>query len=429
MANPAYPKGVENHGGSLRIWFIYKGTRVRENLAVPDTAKNRKVAGELRASVCFAIKTGTFNYAAQFPNSQNLRRFGAESKEITVADLAVKWLDLKTMEITNNAMGRYRSIIRNMLPRLGENRLASSVTQEDLLYIRKELLTGYQTLKKGHTKPVKGRTVPTVNNYMLITSIMFQFAAESGYIATSPFAGISPLKKSRVDPDPLTRDEFTRLIDACRHQQIKNMWSLAVYTGLRHGELVALAWEDIDLKAGTLTVRRNHTLTKEFTLPKTDAGTDRVIFLIQPATDVLRSQAEITRLGKQYQVEVKLREYGRTDTHPCTFVFNPQMVTRNSLAGHHYAVGSVNQIWETAMKRAGLRYRKAYQSRHTYACWSLSAGANPNFIATQMGHSNAEMVYRVYGKWMSDNNQEQIAILNQKLSEFAPPMPQAIGSF
>jgi len=429
MANPAYPKGVENHGGSLRIWFIYKGTRVRENLAVPDTPKNRKVAGELRASVCFAIKTGTFNYAAQFPNSQNLRRFGAESKEITVGDLAVKWLDLKTMEITNNAMGRYRSIIRNMLPRLGENRLASSVTQEDLLYIRKELLTGYQTLKKGHTKPVKGRTVPTVNNYMLITSIMFQFAAESGYIATSPFAGISPLKKSRVDPDPLTRDEFTRLIDACRHQQIKNMWSLAVYTGLRHGELVALAWEDIDLKAGTLTVRRNHTLTKEFTLPKTDAGTDRVIFLIQPAIDVLRSQSEITRLGKQYQVEVKLREYGRTETHPCTFVFNPQMVTRNSLAGHHYAVGSVNQIWETAMKRAGLRYRKAYQSRHTYACWSLSAGANPNFIATQMGHSNAEMVYRVYGKWMSDNNQEQIAILNQKLSEFAPPMPQAIGSF
>ncbi len=176
-------------------------------------------------------------------------------------------------------------------------------------------------------------------------------------------------------------------------------------------------------------MRRNHTLTKEFTLPKTDAGTDRVIFLIQPAIDVLRSQAEITRLGKQYQVEVKLREYGRKDIHPCTFVFNPQMVTRNSLAGHHYAVGSVNQIWETAMKRAGLRYRKAYQSRHTYACWSLSAGANPNFIATQMGHSNAEMVYRVYGKWMSDNNQEQIAILNQKLSEFAPPMPQAIGSF
>lgn len=46
-----YPTGVENHGGKLRIWFVYKGVRVRENLGVPDTAKNRRVAGELRASV------------------------------------------------------------------------------------------------------------------------------------------------------------------------------------------------------------------------------------------------------------------------------------------------------------------------------------------------------------------------------------------
>ncbi|MEK8802996.1 DUF3596 domain-containing protein, partial [Escherichia coli] len=35
-----YPTGVENHGGKLRIWFVYKGVRVRENLGVPDTAKN-----------------------------------------------------------------------------------------------------------------------------------------------------------------------------------------------------------------------------------------------------------------------------------------------------------------------------------------------------------------------------------------------------
>lgn len=34
-----YPTGVENHGGKLRIWFVYKGVRVRENLGVPDTAK------------------------------------------------------------------------------------------------------------------------------------------------------------------------------------------------------------------------------------------------------------------------------------------------------------------------------------------------------------------------------------------------------
>ncbi|WP_318368881.1 site-specific integrase [Enterobacter sp.] len=424
MGKITYPTGVENHGGSLRIWFSYKGYRVRENLGVPDTPKNRKVAGELRTSVCYAIKTGSFNYTTQFPDSPNLFRFGLESKEITVLELSKRWMELKQMEIANSTFSRYESTLRSLLPRLGKNKLASAVSHEDLLRIRKDLLTGYQgnaTWKPA--KAVLGRTVPTVNAYMRVINGMFRFAFNSGYITKNPFAGFTSLKKAKTLPDPLTREEFVRLIDACNHQQYKNLWSLAVYTGMRHGELVALAWEDIDLKAGTIMVRRSYSVTKEFTLPKTAAGTDRMINLIQPAIDVLKRQAELTRVGKQYQIEVKLREYGRKLTHPCTFVFNPAMTTRNDIEAGHYSAGSISKIWERLLKRAGLRHRKAYQSRHTYACWSLTAGANPNFIASQMGHANAQMVYHVYGTWMSDNNLEQITLLNQKLSAFAPSMP------
>lgn len=46
----------------------------------------------------------------------NLKRFGVESKEITVLELANKWLELKRMEISTNAMSRYASIARNMVP-------------------------------------------------------------------------------------------------------------------------------------------------------------------------------------------------------------------------------------------------------------------------------------------------------------------------
>lgn len=429
--NKTYPTGVENHGGSLRIWFIYEGRRVRENLGVTDTPKNRKMAGELRAAVCFEIKTGRFNYAANFPNSPNLSKFGVADRQImqiTVQEIAERWLELKKVEICANAHARYRSVVRNMLPRLGKGRLISSFTKEDMLNLRRELLTGYQILKKGHTKPVKGRSVPTVNYYMGVVNGLFQFAIDGGYIKESPFNGLLPLKKSRSEPDPLSRDEFDRLIDALRHQQVKNMWSLAIYTGLRHGELVSLAWEDIDLVQGVVTVSRNHTLANEFTFPKTEAGTDRKVFLVDAAIEILRNQAEMTRLGKQYEVEVMTREFGRSVKHKCTFVFNPQISSINGKCGHHYSVSSINQIWGDALKKAGLRHRNAYQSRHTYACWSLSAGANPNFIANQMGHADAQMVYKVYGKWMADNNLDQIAILNQKLSAFAPPMPQAVGS-
>lgn len=424
MSNTSYPTGVENHGGSLRIWFHYNGKRVRENLGIPDTAKNRKIAGELRTSVCFAIRMGNFDYAAQFPESPNLKHFGLGKREITIKALAEKWLDLKKIEIGGNALNRYQSVVRNMLPRIGENRLASSVTKEDLLFIRKDLLTGYHNLSNGKTTPVKGRSVVTVNYYMTTIAGMFQFAADNGYTESNPFNGLTPLKRSRTEPDPLTHDEFIRFIDACHHQQTKNLWSLAVYTGIRHGELISLAWEDIDLKAKTMTIRRNYTKLGEFTLPKTEAGTDRVIHLVQPAVDTLKSQAEMTRFGTQYQIDVKLREFGRTVRHECTFVFNPQLVKKCQQAGHHYyKADSIRDSWASALRRAGLRHRKAYQSRHTYACWALSAGANPSFIANQMGHANAQMVFNVYGAWMKDNNIGQIELLNKELTESVPYMP------
>jgi len=342
-----------------------------------------------------------------------------------VKELEEKWLDLKKMEISSNALNRYESVVRNVVPRIGEGRLVASVTKEELLYIRKDLLTGHQAPMKGKN-PAKGRSVVTVNYYMTTIAGMFQFAADHGYLEASPFEGIKPLKKARVEPDPLTRDEFIRLIDACRHQQTKNLWSLAVYTGVRHGELLSLAWEDIDLKAGTITVRRNYTKLGEFTLPKTEASTNRVIHLIEPAVSVLRNQAEMTRLGKQHRIDVQLREYGRTERHDCTFVFNPQLVRRSEQVGFVYKVDSIGDSWDAAVKRAGIRHRKAYQSRHTYACWSLSAGANPSFIASQMGHASAQMVFNVYGAWMADSSSEQIAMLNQKLAAFAPSMPHSL---
>lgn len=104
--------------------------------------------------------------------------------------------------------------------------------------------------------------------------------------------------KTRVLTAPPSREEFVRLINACANQQIENTCSLAVYTGARHGELVSHASEDIDLNAGTMMIRRNHTVRKVSTLPKTEADTDRIIELIQSAIEVLRSHAEVTRFGK-----------------------------------------------------------------------------------------------------------------------------------
>ena len=76
-----------------------------------------------------------------------------------------------------------------------------AVTKEELLYLRKDLLTGYQSPTKNKA-PAKGRSVVTVNYYMTTMAGMFQFAADHGYLEVNPFEGIKPLKKARAEPDP-----------------------------------------------------------------------------------------------------------------------------------------------------------------------------------------------------------------------------------
>ncbi|WP_338637887.1 site-specific integrase [Erwinia persicina] len=219
-------------------------------------------------------------------------------------------------------------------------------------------------------------------------------------------------------PDPITRDEFPRLINGCKTRQTANLWTIAILTGLRHGELCALAWEDIDMVAKTITVTRSLTSQGLFTPPKTEAGNNRVISLVDAAVAALRDQMELTRMLSPTPFEFHTREYGEILKDVKTFVFNPTVNSSYGKPGSYYGADSLGQIWNAALKRAGLRHRKAYQSRHTYACWSLSAGANPNFVASQMGHADAQMVYRVYGTWMTENNSDQLTLMNAKLNDF-----------
>ncbi|WP_340137984.1 site-specific integrase [Pseudomonas viridiflava] len=58
------------------------------------------------------------------------------------------------------------------------------------------------------------------------------------------------------------------------------------------------------------------------------------------------------------------------------------------------------KMWVPAMKKAGVRYRRPYQTRHTYLSMMLSAGEHPMWVAKPMGHTDWRIIARVYGKWM-----------------------------
>jgi len=63
-------------------------------------------------------------------------------------------------------------------------------------------------------------------------------------------------------------------------------------------------------------------------------------------------------------------------------------------------------FWATTLKRCGIRHRRAYNTRHTYATIGLMAGVNPAFMARQLGHS-LEMFFKVYAKWIDGQNDDR----------------------
>ncbi len=121
-------------------------------------------------------------------------------------------------------------------------------------------------------------------------------------------------------------------------------------------------------------------------------------------------------LRKQAITEITFhhRKYGKNKQQRIHFVFMPR--ARKGVQAPHYALLSIGAYWNAAVKRADIRRRNPYHTRHTYACWMLSAGATPSFIAEQMGHENARMVYDIYSKWIQDLSGDQINMLNEKLA-------------
>lgn len=62
-----YPTGVENHGGTLRIWFIYNGKRVRESLGVVDNCKEQAHSGRASRLCLFRYKNGCIRLRQTVP--------------------------------------------------------------------------------------------------------------------------------------------------------------------------------------------------------------------------------------------------------------------------------------------------------------------------------------------------------------------------
>lgn len=417
MAKAKLPTGVEIRGKRLAIWFMYRGKRCRELLKSWEiTPANIKRASMMRAVIQSEIQLGQFDYATRFPTSKRAAEATIASGPVrqveTFGQLVDAWLENREPELARNTMKKTRSQMKTIKFIVGPDRALADINHNDILGFRNALLHGRTFYQESLRSNKDGRTVRTVNDYVGALCTVLRFAYRSGFIREKPYEDVKKLKRSNTKPDPLLRDEYDQLVMALDGQR-RFMWTIAIFTGLRHGELAALAWEDIDLDKGELRVSRNLTSLGEFGPPKTQAGF-RTVTLLAPAVEALRAQRLLTGLHRPTEITYHHREYGSTERQRLRFVFVPRPSKGEQRP--HYGLSSIGARWNAAVKRAGIRPRNPYQTRHTFACWLLTAGANPSFIAAQMGHENAQMVYEIYGKWIEQMNGDQVAMLNDRLA-------------
>ena len=374
--------GVEVRDDAIRLSFYYEGIRYRRTLYVGDkpmraTQANLKHAARLAAEIKSKIKAGEFVMAEYFPET-------GEGGPTTVTKALDSWLGAQRVETSTKA---------------GYEAAANFWKQASYHDSDMTLTFGAvpaRSAKLSHILTALARrpelSGKTINNYVSVLRGAFALLAADKIITANPVDEVPSAKWQKDPPDPFTPEERDKIIaraDAKHPGQIANLIRFWMWAGLRTGELIGLRWQNVDLAGGTVLVREAK-VRKERKATKTNVA--RVVRLNSQALAAITAQKALTYLkgeevfqdprhGQPWETEASFRKV----------------------------------FWVPLLKALGLRYRRPYQCRHTYATAMLMAGMNPAFCAKQLGH-DVKVFLGTYAKWIDgDASDREMALLEQSL--------------
>jgi len=181
---------------------------------------------------------------------------------------------------------------------------------------------------------------------------------------------------------------------------------LAIYTGLRQGELLGLKWDDVDLEDGSLQVRRTLSITKSgpvFTSPKT-AGSRRSAKLTSKAIAALKSHLE-RQLGEMDKVG-SLWSPGDADG----LIFASE-------TGEPLDRRVVTKLkFKPLLKRAGLPEIRFHDLRHTCATLLLTRNVNPKIVSEMLGHASIAITLDTYSHVLPNMRDRAADAMEEALS-------------
>jgi integrase len=257
-----------------------------------------------------------------------------------------------------------------------------------------------------------------------VLGVAFSHACDLKLVPYNPVAAIKKPKASKRQMLFLTPEQVKILLDAAKGQPCYPLLVLALATGCRQGELLALTWEDVDLLKGMLTVRRSLAQTEEgFQVkePKT-AASRRTITLPNLAISVLTEHKAralkagllnhpifCTRDGNwllKRNVLRALRAVVRRANTP------PGKINKGGRPKKGEALRAKEEFEMLKLIQAKLRF---HDLRHTVASVLLSQGQSVRAVSQRLGHSNPALTLRVYAHCMPSDDPQLAAALNKVL--------------
>ncbi|MBP0597944.1 site-specific integrase [Herbaspirillum sp. LeCh32-8] len=255
-----------------------------------------------------------------------------------------------------------------------------------------------EALGKGAWSSGKSR-----NNELSMIRGMFEFAKRDGLLKANPCDDVERASWQRPPPDPFALKEVHIMLDFIKKnysEQVANFTQFMFFTGLRTNEGIGLKWGDVDFVHNEIKVEGGIVYDEETATTKTHKA--RKVRLNSAALEALTKQKSFTFLAGGH-------------------IFHDP---KTGKTWAYQKITDTRTFWARTIKQTGLRYRRPYNMRHTYATIGLMAGANPAYLAKQLGHS-VKVFFDIYADWIdgADNDREMQKIeasLHGNIPELSP---------
>ena len=363
------PPGVEFIGKSIRIRFTWNKKRYCETLPFPQTAKGIAAAEGLRSQVKQLDRLGaltTEKFMELFPGT----RSGIASYMPIFFDYAQDWLN--SLQIEESTRKNYRGTMQNYwVPHLAHLPLDAISP-----VLMRKIVNATEW-----TSPVRRKGA-----VRLVTSL-FNQAVSDELITRNPARSIPATRVVKRELDPFSRLEADEVISKLYEvtSGLQTIYAcffeFSFYTGMRPGEAMALRWSEVDTRNRTARVCRIWLYGKIQERTKTKSS-----------REVLLNDRALQALEK-----ARLLTAARSD-----YVFAPEGSGEKSELYVRSETGP-KRYWLLALRKLGMRHRRMYDTRHTYATMCLMSGMNPAFIAAQLGHS-VQILLSTYARWIYSPN-------------------------